>query len=78
MAMLISLFTLSTFRFFKTKNSNWMYFGLGWLITILAALVQFFKLATDPIYFNHNSTAHLISFIALTFIFIGAKNLEKS
>jgi hypothetical protein len=45
----------------------------GLTLTFVAAAVQQLKVALHPVYFNHNALYHVIQFVALWLIFIGAK-----
>lgn len=70
---MIFLLIANIITFLKNKTSFCLWIITGIIISFIAAYVQQSRFSLHPIYFNYNSTYHVIQIIALFLIFKGVK-----
>ena len=59
-----------------TGHSLWARLGAwGLALSFGAAAIQQFRIALDPVYFNHNALYHLVQAIALALLFMASRGL---
>lgn len=71
------LFFVSLIRYAQTNHKGHLAITVGLATTFLAAYIQQAHVALHPLYFNHNSTYHLVQATGLFLLFRGASLLCK-
>ncbi len=70
-----ALLAVCVWRYRKIHNKLFLLIIYGILISFAAAFIQQLGISIHPIYFNHNSTYHLLQALGLLVLFRGAKGL---
>ncbi|MBA3537244.1 MAG: hypothetical protein H0T84_11650 [Tatlockia sp.] len=70
---LLFLLIVVSLKYLKNKGTYYLWIAIGILLSFFAAFIQQAKIGINPLYFNYNSTFHLIEAIAVCLIFYGAK-----
>jgi hypothetical protein len=72
---MVALLIASIVSYRRNRSNCFLFIVGGIVISFFASLSQQVGLAIHPIYFNHNSTYHLIQAFALLVLFKGSKDL---
>jgi hypothetical protein len=72
---LLFAFTM-TYRRRPDRAVRWGLIGLA--LTLVAAVVQQFRVGIHPVYFNHNALYHVIQGGALGMIFVAARSISRA
>ena len=72
--LLISFITLSLIRFLQTRNESWLFLCGGWLLSLIAGLVQYLHIDLNQVW-DYNTLCHIIGACSFVLIFLGAKKL---
>lgn len=73
---MVILFLASLKEYRRTRATAFVWIAIGIGISFFAAYIQQAQVAIHPLYFNHNSTYHLLQGFGLSALYYGAKNLQ--
>ena len=55
----------------RTRDAGWTLLAAGMVMSVVAALVQQFKVVLHPVYFDHNALYHVVQGGALVLMYLG-------
>jgi hypothetical protein len=68
---LVLMLIAAVFQAVRTRSTGWALIAGGFVISILAALLQQAEVSIHPLYFNHNAVYHVVQGIALVLLYRG-------
>lgn len=74
---MLALLVVSLWKYWSTRHPAFRALASGLIISFVAAFVQQAQIGIHPLYFNHNSTYHLIQAVGLLGIYRGARAMER-
>ncbi|MGE0405143.1 MAG: hypothetical protein AB7O65_02510 [Candidatus Korobacteraceae bacterium] len=75
---LLLLLVGSILKYSRTKRAHYLSITWGVCLSFCAAAIQQIEIGIHPVYFNHNSTYHLVQVFGLWAFFQGTKTLTDS
>lgn len=63
--------------YWRTRAPQIMIGAFGLALTFLAPIIQQWKIAVHPVYFNHNALYHVVQAVAFFMIFLAARSLSN-
>lgn len=75
---MVALLIASLWRYRQSHTLGFLFVGGGIGVSFVAAAIQQAGISLHPLYFNHNSTFHLVQAVGLWLMFRGASDLLKA